>query len=76
MFIIILTDGESSGFQRISKRFTTLPTRKDVEVFHGSPLDQSHNETSQTWSVLDLINGILVGEITVDEGEEHTWGIK
>ena len=76
MYIIIHTDGESSGFQRISKRFTTLPTRKDVEVFYGSPLDQGHSSTSQTWSVLDLINGVLVGEVTVDEGEEYFWGIK
>ena len=76
MYMIIHTDNETSQILSISKRFTTLPTRKDVEDFYGSVLDSGHSSTSQTWSVLDLVNGVLVGEVTVDEGEGYTWGIK
>jgi hypothetical protein len=72
MYLLQLTNDSYSNDTRTRGPFETLPTRDDVTREFGSIDAGDHS--SQTYSVIDTTNGREVGEITITDYDETSWG--
>jgi len=72
MYLIQLTNNSYSDDTRTRGPFETLPNRDDVIKEFGSIDAGDHN--SQTYTVIDTTTGNEMGEITITDYDETSWG--